>query len=212
MSDDFELHRISAYKRDKLGSIESRRIRRAGRIPAVVYGHEQEPAHVSVEDHDLRHLIKNRERVFEIDVDGNVEETMLRELQWDTFGSEILHVDLVRINASERVTVEVPVQLRGTSPGVVSGGVLEQPLHTLELDCLAHSIPDSISIKINSLEIGDAVHVSDIEVPRGSKLHHEGDEVVVHVIAPITTEEVEPTEEEASEPEVIGEASEATEE
>lgn len=201
MSDDFVLHRISAYKRDKMGSIESRRIRRAGRIPAVVYGHEQEPAHVSVEDHDLRNLIKNRERVFEIDVDGNVEETILRDLQWDTFGTEILHVDLMRINASERVTVEVPVNLRGTSPGVVAGGVLEQPLHTLELDCLAHSIPDSIPVRINSLEIGDAIHVNEIEVPRGSKIHNAEDQVVVHVVPPIGV----------AEPEEEGEAAEAAE-
>ena len=184
MSDDFVLQRISAFKRDKLGSIESRRIRRAGRVPAVVYGHEQEPAHVSVEDHDLQNLIKKRERVFEIDVDGQVEETMLRDLQWDTFGTQILHVDLIRINASERVTVEVPVRLRGTSPGVVSGGILEQPLHTLELDCLAHNIPDDLPVRINALEIGDAIHVSDVEVPRGSKIHNEGDQVVVHVVAP----------------------------
>lgn len=201
MSDDFVMHRISASKREKLGSIESRRIRRAGRIPAVVYGHEQEPAHVSVDDHDLRNLIKNRERVFEIDVDGQVEETMLRDLQWDTFGTEILHVDLIRINASERVTVEVPVQLRGTSPGVVGGGVLEQPLHTLELDCLAHSIPDSIPVRINSLEIGDAIHVNEIEVPRGSKIHNAPDQVVVHVVPPMGV--AEPGEE--------GEAAEAAE-
>lgn len=184
MSDDFVLPRISAFKRDKLGSIESRRIRRAGRIPAVVYGHEQEPAHVCVEDHDLQNLIKNRERVFEIDVDGQVEETILRDLQWDTFGTQILHVDLMRINASERVTVEVPVQLRGTSPGVVSGGILEQPLHSLELDCLAHSIPDNIPVRINALEMGDAIHVRDIEVPRGAKFHNAEDQVVVHVLAP----------------------------
>ena len=205
MSDDFVLQRISAYKREKLGSIESRRIRRAGRIPAVVYGHEQEPAHVSVEDHDLRNLIKNRERVFEIDVDGDVEETMLRDLQWDTFGTEILHIDLVRINASERVTLEVPVQLCGTSPGVVAGGVLEQPLHTLELDCLAHSIPDNISVRINSLEIGDAIHVNEVEVPRGSKIHNAGDQIVVHVVPPMGV--AEPAEEGEAE-----EAPEATEE
>ncbi|WP_339735816.1 50S ribosomal protein L25 [uncultured Gimesia sp.] len=198
MSDDFVLPRISAFKRDKLGSIESRRIRRAGRVPAVVYGHEQEPAHVSVEDLDLRNLIKNRERVFEIDVDGQVEETMLRDLQWDTFGTQVLHVDLIRINASERVTVEVTVRLRGTSPGVVSGGILDQPLHALELDCLAHSIPDDIPVRINALEIGDAIHVSEIEVPRGSKLHNAGEQVVVQVLAP-TGDDEEPAEEETPE-------------
>lgn len=184
MSDDFVLPRISAFKRDKLGSIESRRIRRDGRIPAVVYGHEQEPAHVCVGSRDLENLVKNRERVFEIDVEGQVEETMLRDLQWDTFGTQILHVDLIRINASERVTVEVPIKLRGTSPGVVSGGILEQSLHALELDCLAHSIPDNLPVRINALEIGDAIHVRDLEVPRGSKFHTAEDQVVVHVDAP----------------------------
>lgn len=205
MSDDFVLQKISASKREKLGSIESRHIRRAGRIPAVVYGHGQDPAHVSVDGHDLQNLIKNRERVFEIDVDGKVEETMLRDLQWDTFGTQILHVDLIRINASERVTLEVPVRLRGTSPGATAGGILEQPLHALELDCLAHSIPDYISVKINALEIGDAVHVRDIEVPRGCKIHNEPDLVVVHVLSH-GAEQVEP----AQEPEV--ETEEATEE
>ena len=215
MSDDFVLQRISASKREKLGSIESRRIRRAGRIPAVVYGHELEPAHISVDDHDLRDLIKNRERVFEIDVDGKVEETILRDLQWDTFGTYILHVDLMRINASERVTVEVPVTLRGTSPGALDGGVLEQPLHTLELDCLAHSIPDSIPVRINSLEIGDAIHVSNIDVPRGAKIHNEAEQVVVHVLPPQGVPEPGAEEGEGPDaPEVIGESEseEATEE
>lgn len=205
MSDDFVLPKISAHKRDQLGSIASRRIRRAGQVPAVVYGHEQEPAHICVEDHDLRNLIKNRERVFEIDVEGKVEETMLRDLQWDTFGTEILHVDLVRINASERVTVEVQVKLRGTSPGVVSGGILEQPLHALELDCLAHNIPDEISIRINALEIGDAIHVRDLEVPRGSKLHNAEDQIVVHVLAPKGDEEEEETAEAEAAPEAAAE-------
>ncbi len=191
MSDDFVLPKISAFTREKLGSIESRRIRRSGRIPAVVYGHGQEPAHICVEDVDLQNLVKNRERVFEIDLDGQVEETMLRELQWDTFGNQILHADLVRINASERVTVEVPIKVRGTSPGVSSGGVLEQILHGLELDCLAHNIPDNIPVRINTLEIGDAVLVRDLDVPRGSKLHHTEDQIVVHVLAPKGEEEEE---------------------
>ena len=200
MSDDFVLPKISASTRDKLGSIESRRIRRAGRVPAVVYGHGQDPAHISVDDTDLQNLVKNRERVFEIDVNGQVEETILRDLQWDTFGTQILHADLVRINASERVTVEVQIKLRGTSPGVSSGGVLEQTLHSLELDCLAHSIPDNIPVRINALEIGDAVLVRDLEVPRGAKHHHPEDQVVVHVVAPKgESEEVETTTEEASE-------------
>lgn len=205
MSDDFVLPKISASKREKLGSIESRRIRRAGRVPAVVYGHEQEPAHVSLDDHDLRDLIKNRERVFEIDLDGKVEETMLRDLQWDTFGTEILHVDLIRINASERVTVEVPVRLRGTAPGATDGGILEQPLHTLELDCLAHSIPDDIPVRINSLEIGDAIHVSDIVVPRGAKIHNDPELVVVHVIAALTEEAEPEVADAAAEPEEAAE-------
>ncbi len=189
MSDDFVLQKISAFKRDKLGSIESNRVRRAGRIPAVVYGHGQEPAHISVVDTDLQNLIKNRERVFEIDVDGQVEETILRDVQWDTFGNQILHVDLMRINASEKVTLEVQVRLRGTSPGVVSGGVLEQSLHSLELDCLAHNIPDNISVRINVLEIGDAIYIRDLDVPRGAVLHHPEDQVVVHVLAPKGEEE-----------------------
>ncbi|MFK7778761.1 MAG: 50S ribosomal protein L25 [Gimesia sp.] len=193
MSDEFVLPKISARKREQLGSIATRRIRRAGQIPAVVYGHEQEPAHISVEGKDLRSLIKNRERVFEIDIEGQVEETMLRDLQWDTFGIEILHVDLIRINASERVTVEVQVRLRGTSPGVVSGGILEQPLHSLELDCLAHNIPDELSVRINALEIGDSIHVRDIEVPRGSKLHTPEGQIVVHVVAPKGAEEEDET-------------------
>ncbi|HAW30157.1 50S ribosomal protein L25 [Gimesia maris] len=208
MSDDFVLQKISATKREKLGSIESRHIRRAGRIPAVVYGHGQEPAHVSVDEHDLQDLVKNRERVFEIDLDGKVEETMLRDLQWDTFGTQILHVDLIRINASERVTLEVPVRLRGTSPGATDGGILEQPLHALELDCLAHSIPDYISVKINALEIGDAIHVSDIEVPRGCKIHNDPELVVVHVLAHGAEEAVPAGEEEAE----VSEPAEATEE
>lgn len=195
--------KLVATKRTKLGTAESRRLRRSGRIPGNIYGHEQEPVAFAVAADDLTPIIHSGAHVVDLEMDGQVEKAIVREVQWDTFSTRIQHVDLLRVDPNERVSVDVAIVLRGTAPGAVAGGILDHALHALTIDCPAIQIPDRITVRINALEIGDAIHVSDLEIPPGTNVDVPGDTLVVRVLAPI--EEVAPEEAEAgvAEPELV---------
>ena len=196
--------KLKAEKRTKFGSRECRRLRNQGMIPGNIYGHKEANVAIAVHEDVLNPVVHSGHRVVDLDVGGESFKAMFREVQWNTFGTAIHHVDLVRIDADERVEVSVPIELRGTAPGTQAGGVLEQHLRTLNVECLAFQIPDSIKVRINTLEIGQGVHVKDLEVPANVKVLDPPDEMVVQVVLPV--EEAEPTEAEAgpAEPEVIG--------
>eukprot|EP00913_Durusdinium_trenchii_P005624 g5242.t1 len=143
--------------------------------------------------------------VMEMDLDGNLELAMFREIQWDTFGTTIEHIDLLRVNRNERVIVDVPVELRGIAPGTHSGGVLDQQMRSLSIECPAFAIPDSVSVRIGTLEIGDEIKVSEVEVAEGLVIQDEPELTVVQVVEPV--EELPEDEEDMggpAEPEVIG--------
>nr|WP_289095659.1 50S ribosomal protein L25 [uncultured Halomonas sp.] len=115
---------LVAEKRTKTGTSECRRLRRNGIIPGNLYGHGQDPVMFSIPTVALNSMVQSGTRILDLQINGETEKTMFRELQWDTFGINILHVDLLRIDAQERVTVEVSVELKGISPGVIAGGLL----------------------------------------------------------------------------------------
>jgi large subunit ribosomal protein L25 len=137
-------------------------------------------------------------------------------VQWDHLGKDLLHVDFARVAADERIVLTVPIELRGTAPGVTAGGVLDQPIHTLSIECLAISIPDTIRVNIGELQIGSAIHVRDLALPAGVKAMSDPEAIVVQVKQPVAEEEAPVAAEaaEAAEPEVIGakEKAEAEEE
>ena len=199
-------HKLAAQRRTKLGTRECRRLRRRGLVPGNVYGHEQEPVPIASDREEVEMLVRSKAHVVDVELEGKVETTILREVQWDTFGSEILHFDLMRVDPTERVTLDVPVELRGVAPGVLAGGILEQPLHVLHVECPAVRIPDSIPVRIGKLEIGQSIHVSDIELPEETVVHNPPDAVVVHIVSPkraAVAAEVEEEAEAAAEPEVV---------
>jgi len=173
-----------------------------------VYGHEQEPVPIASDREDIETLVRSKAHVVDLELEGHAETTILREVQWDPFGSEILHFDLMRVDPTERVTLDVPVELRGVAPGVLAGGILEQPLHVLHVECPAVRIPDSIPVRIGKLEIGQSIHVSEIELPEDTVVHNPPDAVVVHIVSPkraaaaAAAEEGEAAEAE-TEPEVV---------
>lgn len=155
---------------------------------------------------ELVHLIRAGARVLDIDLEGHVEKVLFREVQWDYLGKEVLHVDLLRVDPNEKLTVEVKVELKGTAPGALGGGVLDHTLRTLTVECLAIQIPDSIVVKISTMEIGHALHVRDLEVPPNTKILNNPDAVVVRVAQPGAELDLAAAagEEGAAQPEVIG--------
>ena len=123
-------------------------------------------------------------------------------MQWDTFSKHLIHMDFMRIDAEQRILVDVPIHLKGTAPGTLTGGILEQPLHSLHVDCLAIEVPDEISVRIGTLDVGQSIHVRDlIDLPPSLVVKNAADSVIVHCVMPQQEEEAPAA---PIEPEVIG--------
>src|SRR4051812_35895464 len=131
-----ETVQLAVQPRSDHGSSAARRLRRNGQVPGVVYGHKEATVSITVPADTLAKAIKIGTRIFDLQADGKTETTIIKDVQWDPLGHDILHVDFARISKDERVEVPVALALRGTAPGVTAGGVLVQPLHELTVECL----------------------------------------------------------------------------
>lgn len=186
------------------GSRVSRKLRASGRIPAIVYGHKQAPQPITITRDAVWEMIKKRTHLAQLQIDGASETVLVRDIQWDHLGKEILHLDFARVSADESIETEVRLVLHGTAPGVSEGGVLEQPIHSIEVTCRANAIPDSIRVEIGDLHLGKAIHVRELKLPEGVSANADGDLVVVHVVNRTAVEEPETAEPGSNEPELIG--------
>lgn len=179
---------LSAAGREGIGKGAARKLRAAGRIPAVVYGHAETARSISVDAHELDRLfagISAESTVIELGIDNDAAiRVLVREAQTHPYRAEVLHVDFYQVHAGERVTVEVPMRLIGTAAGVREGGILDQMLHELPIRCLVDQIPEAIEADISALAIGDAIHVRELNLPAGVELDVEGDRVVCSVTPP----------------------------
>src|SRR5947209_5747691 len=180
---------LVAKPRHERGSQAARRLRRQGMIPGVVYGHKEETVAVSLPAEELESAIRHGVRIIDLKADGKEEKALIKDVQWDHLGKELLHVDFARVAIDERIEITVPIELRGTAPGVNAGGVLDQPLHELSVECLAIRIPDSIRVSIQDLQVDGVIHVRDLTLPEGVKVLSDPDAIVVHITAPITEPE-----------------------
>lgn len=192
-------------KNQGTGTRVARRLRAQGRIPAIVYGHKQDPLPITVAHHDVWRLIKAGGHVAQLQGEGSTEMVLLRDVQWDHLGTEVLHLDFARVRADEEIHTSVTITLHGTAPGTSEGGIQEFLMHSLEVACLAGAIPDSIRVEVGGLRVGQGVHVRDLELPAGVKALADPDQLVVHVVVR-AAEAPTPAagEGEAAEPEVIG--------
>ncbi len=182
--------------RSDKGKGVARRLREAGRIPAVLYGHGNEPTPLSFEARRLEAILKNSDMGMNtlIDLEGNApvggKMVLVKELQREPVRGTMLHADLLEVVATDTVNVSVPVHLAGTAKGVsLSGGLMDQVLREVELECLPRAIPDELVLDVSELDLGDSFHVRDIPLPEGVTLLSDGDLSVVSVVAPAVTEE-----------------------
>ena len=184
------------------GTRVARRLRSQGRIPAIIYGHKQTPQPITIGRDDVWLMIKRGAHLTELKFDGSTEMCLVRAVQWDHLGKEIIHLDFARVNAEESIETEVRLDLRGTAPGVGEGGVLEHLVHALHVHCRATAIPESIKVDISSLRLGQAIHVRDLKLPEGVTTTVDPESLLVHVVSPAAASE--PTETtEGTQPEVI---------
>ena len=188
--------------RESRGKRHARRLRRSGTVPAILYGHGEASLSLSIPADQVKTAVRHGARV--VDLDGAVKEkAFIRDLQWDTFGLEVLHMDLTRVSADEKVEVEVVVELRGEAPGVKEGGIVSQAVHQVDVESLVTAIPDKLTLSINSLALNQSLTAADIELPAGTRMITPGETVIVHCVLPKVEEEAAlPTE--GAEPELIG--------
>ncbi len=205
---------LKAQLRAEMGSRASRRVRKQGLLPAVLYGHKESNVALSVDHDEIDVLLRHGARLVELDFDGSVERVLIKDIQYDYGGQDLVHIDFERVSMDERVTVSVVLDFHGTTEGALQGGVVDYHVTNIDVECLPMDIPDSIRVEIAHLEIGQTMHARDVVAPEGTKVVADPELIIVGVLAPkMGVEEEEEALEAAAaaEPEVIGEKKEEEE-
>ena len=151
----------------------------------------------------VAHAVRHGARL--VDLSGDVTETaLIRQVQWDAFGIEVLHLDLSRVSADETVEVTLPIELRGAAPGTREGGMVEHVKHEARILCPVVSLPERLELSINNLHLNQSLTLANLVLPNGASIVGESDEIVVHCVPPKAGAEEETAGGDGTEPEVIG--------
>ena len=194
---------VSAKNRNELGSRANKRLRDAGFVPGVIYGHKEAVVPVTLPRKDVVTHLTRGAHLFDLSVDGRSEKVLVKEVQYDHLGIEVIHVDFARVSLDEKVKVTVPVELKGTPKGEADGGVLQQIISSLEVECLVTDIPDAIRHNISEMALDDVLHIKDLKLPPGVRILRDAD-LIVATVKEIIEAAAAPAEEGAAEPELIG--------
>jgi len=190
-----ELIELNAKLRENSGKGAARRLRMNNAIPAIVYGAKTDSAMLSIETAEFIKIIRKHGSTglfFSLKVEGGGKKeriAMLKDMQMDTFGLNYLHIDLHEIDMDTKVTVSIPVEAIGESEGVKEGGVLQVIRRELDVVCKPADTPNSIQIDISNLDIGDSVHVEEIDLDENVEIPHEVDFTIITIGAPVVEEE-----------------------
>jgi large subunit ribosomal protein L25 len=196
---------LHVQKRDSRGKHRARQLRRSGYIPAILYGHGAETVSLSIPASELSAALRHGAKLVEL-ADGVQQNALIREVQWDALGVDLLHVDLARVEMGERVKTTVSIELRGQAAGTRQGGIIVQITHDVEIECPVSEIPEHLTLNINALELDQSLTAAALPLPAGAVLLTDPETTIVQCSAPaVEKEEVEvvaPAE--PVEPEVIG--------
>ncbi len=188
---------LAVELREGTGKGVARRLRATGRVPAVVYGHGKESVSLTLDPAVLEGMLRKSQAgmntLLELAGDTAIsgKTVLVKELQRDPVSGFVVHADLFEIDTTERISVSVPVHLTGSAEGVKMGGLIDHVLREIELDCLPSAIPDEFLVDVTNLIMGEAIHVSDLEVPEGIHIRTHEDLPVVSIVAPTVEEEPE---------------------
>src|ERR1700759_4980699 len=158
---------VTAKSRSELGSRANKRLRDAGFIPGVIYGHKEAVVPVTLPKKAVVNHINKGAHLFDLDVEGKSEKVLVKEVQYDHLGIEVLHVDFARVSLDEKVEVTVPLELKGTPKGEDEGGVLQQIIAELEIECLVTEIPNVIVHIVIEMKLDDVLHIKELKLPAG---------------------------------------------
>ena len=197
---------LRASRRDTGGKGAARKLRGTGQVPAVLYGHGDRTESLAVDAHDLELLLQHvnpENTLIGLDIDGSRADVLVREIQRHPYRPEVLHVDFLLVHGDEALKLDIPVRLTGTPVGVLDeGGVLDQVLYELHVECLPGNIPDAAEVDISGLHVGESVRVGDVSMPNVTILM-DGDLAIASVLQPRVQEEEPAAEGATAEPEVL---------
>jgi large subunit ribosomal protein L25 len=203
---------IQAQHRDRMGSKQCERLRKAGGLPAVVYGRGKQPTAISLNAREALAHIHKGEKVFRLDFPGQADQdegqiVLLKDLQFDYLGTNIVHADFVRVSLTDRVRTRVPIHLIGEAKGLKqSGAILMHPTNEIEVECVLTELPDYLEVNVNELDVGHAITAGEVKLPTsGMKLVTDSHSIVAQIVIQqeITVAEATPAGAEAAQPEVI---------
>ena len=203
--------KLSVERREATGRPAARKLKARGIVPAVVYGGREKAQPVQLSRRDLTTALSHAagENILvelEIAGEGSTRMAMLQEVQHSPVGGEVLHVDFHAVSMDEKIEADIPLEPLGIANGVKNfGGLLEQSLRELTVECLPRDLPDRISVDVSNLDIGDSIHVRDIKLPNGVTAKVQAELTVFSVLAPVVEEEPAAAVEAAAGPEVITE-------
>jgi large subunit ribosomal protein L25 len=202
---------LTAHSRKVFGSADSRRQRRNGKIPAVIYGHgEPEGLLIDAHEFNTKFMTVSESTIINLEVDGDGHDVLIRDYQEDAISGAITHVDFYEIERGKALRTNVGLHLNGAAVGIREGGILESFVHELEVECLPKDLPEGIDLDITSLEIGHSIHVRDIQAPSGVEILNSPDQVICTIA--YKRVEVEEVPEELEEEEAVLEGEEGEEE
>lgn len=196
---------LKAVKRSEMGTHKVRRLREQGMIPVIIYGHGETPMPISIDKRQVETAVHRGARLMQVEVDGQSQYVLVKDVQYDHYGKDVLHMDLARVNLDERVEVAVPITLRGKPVSGEEAGVLQLVTPVVRIECLVTQIPDDIRVNVADMKVGDMIKAKEVALPEGAKLLIDP-ELLICTVSIVTEEEVAVAEvaEGAAEPEVIG--------
>jgi large subunit ribosomal protein L25 len=181
---------LKAQTRQERGKKHSAKMRKDGKIPAIIYGHKQEPQAIALDEHDFTETIHHGKRLLDVEIDGKAEKLLIKDVQYDYLGRRIIHTDLIRVDLSEKVKVMVPLAFKGVPAGAAEGGVLEEHLAQLEVECTVTEIPEVIDVSVKAMKIDESIYARDIVLPPGVKLAAGPEVLVIACHIPLVIEPV----------------------
>lgn len=193
---------VTAQSRTQLGSRANKRLRDQGLLPGVVYGHKEAVLPITLPKKEVVGHLEHGTHLFDLNLNGKSEKVLVKEVQYDHLGLEVIHVDFARVSLDEKVEVTVPLELKGTPKGESQGAKLQQIVADLEIECLVTEIPDAIRHNVSDLEKDAVLHVRDLKLPPGVKVLLDGEVILAtvrEIVEHAATEAAAP-----AEPEVIG--------
>lgn len=197
---------VKVESRQRIGSRYAKRLRDAGRLPAVIYGHQQDPMHVSFNSKEVVTHLLNRAHLLQVSNNGSTESCLVKDVQWNYLGTQIIHIDLARVDLSETVEVEVALEIVGEAVGLKeAGALLSHPLSAIEIECRADQIPEVITLDVSALNVNESITAADLKLPAGVACTMDPETL----LASISIQAEEPEEEAVAEagdgePEIIG--------